>query len=444
MSRIINNILKKNNHNIIHYLSINKFEPYTNYKIIIKNYNISEKIYLKIKDDTNTIIEKNYDSNYIIDYFFTSDNTNINIMTNGQYIIKINEEFKILHHLILLSNYFDNIKELYNQSNIIPNYHNNIIIQGNYTHYSINNYRKLNNIGMKLEGKILIDGLSDGYKLFYFIGQNGYIRTKNKLTYSNHILTSIIDESNSYSLITDTICNIQKLCYVSINDLTIEHNYKFALHDIIVIIAFTGRYEIMKKNIMLLKNQSKKCGIILVGSTDEDIEFCKSQDVYYIRCNNKPLGLKWQVGVYYARLFNPESIIILGSDDLLSKNYIKIAYNNIKLGYDMIGIRSWYINNDGDIYYIKYTDKINITLGGGRIYSRRILDKINWELFELFIDKGLDDYGYHNVKNNGGKYLDNLEGAYLTSIKGDWEMINSFDKMKQYEKLGYIEIKNIN
>jgi len=42
MSRIINNILKKNNHNIIHYLSINKFEPYTNYKIIIKNYNISE------------------------------------------------------------------------------------------------------------------------------------------------------------------------------------------------------------------------------------------------------------------------------------------------------------------------------------------------------------------------------------------------------------------
>jgi hypothetical protein len=437
--RIINNLLQKNYHQITHTSSITTFKQYTNYKIIIKS---NEKINLKINDDNHILLNKEYDSKYIIDYFYTMENINIKIICNGEYNIQQSDDYRVLHHLILLSNYFDNNKELYNQSNIISTYYNKINIEGYYSYYIINDYRKINNIGIKLQGNLQIK-TKPICNLFYYIGQNGCLQTQNKLTHSNKIITSIVDNSDHYTITTDTTCYIQKLCNfpIGINQYTIEHEFNYnTVNDVITIIAFTERYEIMEKNINILRNQTKQCNIILVGSTDEDIEFCKKMNVNYVKCNNKPLGLKWQVGVYYAKLFNPESIMILGSDDLISKDYIKIGYNHIKSGYDMVGIRSWYLNDNNKIYKIEYTDKVKITLGSGRMYSSRILDKINWELFELFIDKGLDDHGYNMVKNNNGKYLDNIKDGYLTSIKGDWEMINTLETFKQYEKSGYITI----
>lgn len=223
-----------------------------------------------------------------------------------------------------------------------------------------------------------------------------------------------------------------------------KFNYPSQEYDVIIIIAFTGRYHVLEENIKLLRKQNNihySCGIVLVGSSDEDMEFSNNisvnEHVYYCQCSNNPIGLKWQTGVYYSRLFNPKSIMILGSDDILSVNYIDKFYSLINR-YDFIGIMKWYIINNDDInlYKLEYTNNVDIPLGSGRMYSRNILDKCDWNIFEIFRNCGLDSYGYLTAK----KLSDNIliyeeDDISLLSIKGNWSHINSFNKIYESDKI---------
>ena len=187
----------------------------------------------------------------------------------------------------------------------------------------------------------------------------------------------------------------------------------------------------------MLNNQTETdiC-IILAGSTSSDLHFMinmssQFENVYYIITPNNPCGLKWHVATLFSRLFNPNAIIILGSDDVLSLNYLSIFYKYICNGYDLVGKRSWYIMNDSDpnIYQVNYTDLVDMSLGAGRMYSKKILDKYDWHMFEFLRDRCLDDLGYHNVKKCNGVILDDVSDACVLSVKGDWDQFNPFDKI---------------
>jgi hypothetical protein len=226
-------------------------------------------------------------------------------------------------------------------------------------------------------------------------------------------------------------------------------------YDIVVIIAFQGRYTMMGRNIETLNRQTDKIGIIIIGSDKDDNIFInqmmdKYENVHGYIIKNFPCGLKWQYGVYLSRFFINKGIIILGSDDLLSLNYVKVMKQYLDEGYDLIGKREWYLidNDDTNIYQLNYTDKFiknrDMSLGAGRVYSKRILDRCNYMIFDFLRNNCLDEYGCIVVNQLEGKVdNDNKDDIHILSIKGNWKQINTFDKMKKYSKIDdpYLRIK---
>lgn len=245
--------------------------------------------------------------------------------------------------------------------------------------------------------------------------------------------------------------NIQKFICYELHD---NINMKFRMansnthFDIMVVIAFLGRSLVLEKvldtiNSTFYKNKLNglNIGIVLAGSTETDHKFIKKMEkkydnIYHILVPNNPIGLKWQLAVSYARLFNCDSIMILGSDDVFCKNYIPTLYSYIKDGYDFIGKREWYIlniKNDNTINLFKaeYGDDMEMSLGAGRIYSRKFLDNCDWYIFDFLRNKGLDEYGHYQLTNANNKVvnINNRDNVHILSLKGEWDQMNSFDKL---------------
>jgi hypothetical protein len=222
------------------------------------------------------------------------------------------------------------------------------------------------------------------------------------------------------------------------NNNNIINPIEYVQEDVVCLIAMWGRQELVQININLLQNQTKKCKILLVVSSEEDKKFAmKNKGVDWIYTENKPLGKKWQVGLAECKKYNPNAVLINGSDDLLSLNWVETCYHYIHQDkYDIVGKSNWYIL---DIikkipYKLKYVDS-NILLGAGRMISRSILDEINWELFPIDQNRGLDTYcnkvlNYHHAK----RLICNLSKIFIISLKGEYDTLNSIELILEKNK----------
>ena len=205
------------------------------------------------------------------------------------------------------------------------------------------------------------------------------------------------------------------------------------------VIAFKDRHDMVEVNIRSLLMQSLSPAIILVASNPSDLVFSKKMQekyskVFFVVCPNFPVGKKWDTGVQFAKLINPESLLILGSDDVLSPGYIQEAYKKIgkgsgsKIGAaDLVGSIKWRIyDSDKKLYSLSYNDKIvKITLGGGRLYSRYFLDSCEWSIFDKGISKNLDNLGHNKVVAFSDKIELISDSEFILSIEGNWEVMNS-------------------
>jgi asparagine synthase (glutamine-hydrolysing) len=390
-----------------------------------------------------------------------------------------------LYHLILFGNYITNDLYLRDYNNIVPQ-NSNIVVWGdkendNETLFGFKRHgmmtwklKETPNFPNKLG--IVINEINLDKDFHHMIFAAGYADEKQRskaFLYVNNYETNIIWNTNSddlmlkdgigfisgivkdhkirYGIILNNIDNIEtetfnisKLCHFKLPlDFSLQWKNVDRYFKIVVVIAFTGRYGILEENVKLLNMQTEdNVGIVLVGSSNNDLNFLKNisskyNNVYYAMVANNPCGLKWQTGTYYARLFNPDAIMILGSDDLLSLNYIKQFYEYIENGYDLVGKKRWFSISYGDpkIYKVSYTNKVEISLGAGRMYSKKILDKCDWKLFEFLRDRCLDDLGYFSVKKKSGKlFIDNDENVCVLSVKGNWDQFNPFDKIIEASK----------
>ena len=110
------------------------------------------------------------------------------------------------------------------------------------------------------------------------------------------------------------------------------------IYDIVICIAIWNRHEVLKKVVNLINSYDLpfSVGFALIYSKDSDYNlFPENKNVHFIFSPNKTLGSKWLTGVYSSQLFDPKMIMILGSDDMISKAYIKEAYDSIaKNNYD--------------------------------------------------------------------------------------------------------------
>lgn len=197
-----------------------------------------------------------------------------------------------------------------------------------------------------------------------------------------------------------------------------------------VVIATHHRVEITINLINKLFTDYDKVNVIVVTSQLNEFHAFKKleyENLHVVKYTNWPLGQKWQQGVNYAKKIGADPVIILGSDDELNPEFIPNALEYLK-EYHFIGLKRYWVKHEGKRYLIDY--KPVQPLGGGRVYSKRLLDSIGWKLFKN-LDRKLDDFGWEQVVKSKARFLlvQNIEKVKMeiTAVKGDWPMLNPFD-----------------
>lgn len=208
-------------------------------------------------------------------------------------------------------------------------------------------------------------------------------------------------------------------------------------YEVACVIAFKGRHKMVELNVLTLCNQTLIPAIVLVASNQEDVDFCERlrviyRNVFLVIHQNYPIGGKWQAGVDYARKLGVKGLMILGSDDMLSLGYVEECFSKIDMGLgssgngvDLVGKRSWYIYDlNTNLYFLEYTEAVTIFLGGGKMFSKNFLDKVDWHIFREFRPFHLDEQSYFLVKTQGNSIGLVSDREFILSIKGPWEVLN--------------------
>lgn len=133
----------------------------------------------------------------------------------------------------------------------------------------------------------------------------------------------------------------------------------------------------------------------------------KAQGWEYTTYPNANLAQKFNQAFEYARQYNPDAVILTGSSTLLSKNLIDYYQSHYSAEADyVLGLK--------DIYLYERTSGKMIhwhgmkgqyegwPIGAGRIFSRAVLDKIDWRPYaNLNIPRGLDTNSSIEMKARG-------------------------------------------
>jgi hypothetical protein len=158
-----------------------------------------------------------------------------------------------------------------------------------------------------------------------------------------------------------------------------------------------------------LSNQGEIYKIIVVGSNKPEEDVVNKYDICeYHTYENLPLSNKWNKGILEAKKHNPDGILIIGSDDIVSKEYLKYGKFLLSKGHDFIGSRTWFtVLKDGDkildsavVGYNNYRGN-NEPIGAGRIISKKVLNSVKWNLYKFYkpINSGLDFNSYKKIIN---------------------------------------------
>lgn len=203
--------------------------------------------------------------------------------------------------------------------------------------------------------------------------------------------------------------------------------------EIAILTAIHGRHELVKE--FISKGDNARMKIYAVVSTDEDVQFCKDNNITYTIAPNNPLANKWQEGLMFARKFNWDGLLILGSDDIF---YGLDAYKEYLKDYDFIAVEDCYVQNykTGETrYWEGYTNhRKGEPVGTGRCFSRDLLIRMNWDLWIGAGNNGLDGMCWGKMKNYEytSKILRNE--VKIVALKGD-KQLTPFEKFRNLKEV---------
>lgn len=194
-----------------------------------------------------------------------------------------------------------------------------------------------------------------------------------------------------------------------------------------------------------LKNEIKDSVelILLVGGSEGELSrhIAQKNSFNYIEVPNFPLSNKHNVVLKECEKYDPDGVILIGSDDLISKEIIEHYIKCINEGIDYSGFEDLYMYDTTLHYWSGYsTHRKGEPIGAGRFYSKNLLDQLEWDLWgEKELNKGLDllatkkmnklTYTKEIIKSSSinGFILDIKTEQNLTSL-------NKYDNLKKLNK----------
>lgn len=180
--------------------------------------------------------------------------------------------------------------------------------------------------------------------------------------------------------------------------------------NLLVYLAVWRRPEITELCFMgierMRKHKSYSIKALAVISEPEMIPLCQKYDINWIMTDNYPLGKKKNKGLVEASNFEFDYLMEIGSDDLVT-NELLDCYLSYFGKYDFFGI--------SDAAYIESENLAcrrlifhKSTYGAGRCISRKMLEDMNWNLWDNNLQRGLDNnstlrcstkgYQFHKVE----------------------------------------------
>lgn len=115
---------------------------------------------------------------------------------------------------------------------------------------------------------------------------------------------------------------------------------------------------------------------------------CEEHGFHYVEYANSPLSHKWNAGVQAARAYDPEGLIIAGSDDLLSPGMFRTYTDKLRDGLNFFGVSDLYFYDalSGRLGYWSGHGRTSIEragepIGCGRCFGRALLERTDWNLW---------------------------------------------------------------
>ena len=199
---------------------------------------------------------------------------------------------------------------------------------------------------------------------------------------------------------------------------------------LIIVTAIHNRFEMTKAFLMAMDRIKRETGVETYAVVSEEdtacCTLCYQYGVKYIVHPNKPVGKKFNAVVKHLRRKDFTHIMILGSDDVPSTDFIKHC---LTLKGDIIGILGMYFwgLNPRRAGFLKFGYwATNSLLGAGKILSRKVLEACDYSPWPDDANYGMDGKMMKNLarcfRENGViiktyKWRPLDEGLFLIDIK---------------------------
>lgn len=243
-----------------------------------------------------------------------------------------------------------------------------------YDHY-LNNKKNNKLIIKKSYLKNYIENIFPCTKLSFVISDSYYI----KVIYKIIVYTGVLEVNKIDNLINKQLSNFNKYLIKRMN----------LKEELIILIPVWKRHEILQYCMNKLKKMNLQKNIIYIVSNREDLNIVKKNGFNFCLSVNKPLGFKFNTMIKLVKNLDCKYFMILGSDDFIEKDYISKSLNLIDK-YDVIGTNTQIIHIKKDIYKRSYNGHYNRTFGSGRIYTKEMAEKLNYDFFDENINHSLD------------------------------------------------------
>ena len=201
-----------------------------------------------------------------------------------------------------------------------------------------------------------------------------------------------------------------------------------------LIIAIWKRHDLEKITLDRFREQSKKFGFdIIVAGSEGKVSKRLAKSCHYLEVENKPVSNKHNAMITKAKELNVDGVVLVGSDCLLNDEYWEHIYKQDPQSTNVIGLKDayFYSNRTEELGYWRGYAGGTQSVGGGRFFSKYILDKCDWKLWNDGLDSGLDSNCTRRLRSMKiGDIAHSMEdvNAYIFDVKHsysitDWRII---------------------
>lgn len=114
-----------------------------------------------------------------------------------------------------------------------------------------------------------------------------------------------------------------------------------------------------------------------------------SDTMSYVEAPNDPLNRKWNVGLGVARFLEPDAVLTVGSDDLVSDSLLLAYADKVRAGVDYFGLVDLYFFDAATVrlgHWPGYgpqsmPHRTGEPIGLARCYARGLLESVDWQLW---------------------------------------------------------------